>query len=106
MSRQVALIFLTVWIACGSSALGDESADKKIEESALAETRDIISRELFGHYDISKLDVLKREDLRGRLSSERDYGMARVTLGFSAMRNGTRSASLNPGVFEPGKCWG
>lgn len=51
-------------------------------------------------------DLLERLDLRGRISSERDYGLVSVTLRFSARRNATRSPSLNPDLFEPGKCWG
>jgi hypothetical protein len=42
-----------------SSALADDNTDKQITESALRETRDIISRELFGHYDITNLAVVK-----------------------------------------------
>jgi hypothetical protein len=38
-----------------SSALADDNAHKQIIESALRETREIISRELFGHYDITNL---------------------------------------------------
>jgi hypothetical protein len=95
-----------VWIACGSSALADEHTDQKITQSALQQTRDIVSRELFGHYDIVGLEVLRVEELRGRISSERDYGLVRVTLSFSATRNATRHQSLNPNVFEPGGCWG
>lgn len=99
-------MFSSLWIACGSSALAEEYTDRKTAESALRETRDTISRELFGHYDITELQVLKSEDLRGRIASERDYGLLRVTLRFSATRNATRDPRLNPSVFEPGKCWG
>jgi hypothetical protein len=100
------IFLILLCTACSSSALADESTDQKISQSALAETREIMASELFGHYDITTLRVLKVEDLRGRLSSERDYGVMSVTLAFSATRNATRSASLNPDVFEPGKCWG
>ncbi len=99
-------MFSSLWMACGPSALADESTDRKIAESALRETRETLSRELFGHYDITELRVLKSEDLRGRIASERDYGLVRVTLRFSATRNATRNPGLNPSVFEPGKCWG
>lgn len=106
MLRLVSAICLSLWTACCSAALADEYTDRKIAESALRETRDTISRELFGHYDIAELQVLKIEDLRGRIASDRDYGLVRVALKFSAIRNATRSPSLNPNVFEPGKCWG
>lgn len=77
------------WMACFSAALADEQADRKVAEAALQETRGIISRELFGHYDVTDLQVLKIENLR-------------VTLKFSATRNASRSPSLNPAMFEPG----
>lgn len=98
-SRQIAVL---LWMLCSCPALADADADRKIAESALRETRGIISRELFGHYDITALQVLGAEDLRGRVSPQRDYGMARVTLKFAATRNATRSPSLNPAMFEPG----
>lgn len=104
--RQVAAIFLSAWTACWSSALADDFTDQKIAESALRETRDTMSRELFGHYDITELQVLKIADLRGRIAPERDYGLVSATLRFSAKRNATRSPSLNPDLFEPGKCRG
>ena len=63
--------------------------DRTIAESALREARDIISRDLFGHYDVSELQVVKVDG-------------SKVTLRFSAARNATRSPSLNPAMFEPG----
>lgn len=35
----------------------------------------MMSRELFGHYDLTNLAVLKIEDLRGRVSLGHDYGL-------------------------------
>jgi len=75
---------------------------RKITESALHETRDIISRELFGHYDLTDLAVLKIEDLQGRVSLAHDYGLVKVKLEFSAKRNTTKHPTLNPNMFEPG----
>jgi hypothetical protein len=89
-------------MVCCSSAYSDEYADRKITESALRETRDIISHELFGHYDIINLEVLRIEDLKGRLPLGHDYGLAKVTLRFSAKRNTTKNPSLNRELFEPG----
>ncbi|MGH2360138.1 MAG: hypothetical protein ACRDGM_06300 [bacterium] len=74
-------------------------SDKKITESALQETRDIISRELFGHYDIDNLEVLKIEASLGR---ERDYGLVKAILRFSTKRNATKHPTLNPNMFESG----
>jgi hypothetical protein len=95
-------VFLSVGAMCCTSALADDNTDKSVAESALGESRSIISRELFGHYDLSSLEVLKVEGLRGRLSPEHDYGLVRVTVGFSAKRNHTKHPTLNPDMFEPG----
>jgi hypothetical protein len=92
----------SVLILLWSSALADESADRKITESALRETREGISRELFGHYDLTKLAVLKIEDLRDRMSLGHDYGLVKVTVEFSATRNSTKHPTMNPRMFEPG----
>ena len=102
MLRHFALVFLSFWTACGSSAFADDAADRKITDAALRETRDVISRDLFGHYDVTRLAVLKIEDLRGRVVSGQDYGLVKVTLEFSAKRNNAKSPSLNPNMFEPG----
>jgi hypothetical protein len=88
--------------ACCLSALADENTERKIAESALREMRGIISRGLFGHYDITELQVLKIEELRDVVSSKRDHGLASVRLKFAATRNATRSPNLNPAMFEPG----
>jgi len=68
--------------------------------------KEILSGELFGHYDLTTLSVLRVEGLRERLAHEPDYGLVKVVLAFSSRRNATRNPSLNPGLFEPGKCWG
>jgi hypothetical protein len=99
---RVLVVFLGFWAVCCTSALADENTDKKITESALRESRDIISRDLFGHYDLTKLAVLKSEDLRSRVSLGHDYGLMKVTLEFSAKRNTTKHPTLNPDMFEPG----
>ena len=87
----------------GSSALADEYADKQITASALQETRDIFSRELWGHYDITDLAVLSIAELRGRgaLNLGHDYGLVKVTVRFSAKRNMTRHPNLSRDMFEP-----
>ena len=95
-------VFLSLWVVCGTPALADDNTDTNITESALRETRDIISRELFGHYDLTHLAVLRIEDLQGRVSLGHDYGLAKVTLEFSAKRNTTKHPTLNPSIFEPG----
>lgn len=76
--------------------------------SGIAErtAREILSRDLFGHYDVTHLSVLGIEGLRKRLADEPDYGLVKVVLEFSATRNATRNSSLNPNLYEPGQCWG
>jgi len=49
--RHTAIVFLSLWVACCAPALADENSDQNITGSALRETRDIMVRELFGHYD-------------------------------------------------------
>jgi len=88
--------------ALAAAAVPVRSADGKISDAALAETRDILSRELFAHYDVVALRVLKIDDLHHAMQAERRYGLARATLEFSARRNHSRSSSFNPGMFEPG----
>ena len=102
MLRHTSIVFVSLWAVCCTSALADENTDKKITESALHEARDSIARELFGHYDLTKLAVLKIEDLQGRVSLGHDYGLVKVTLEFSAKRNATKHPTLNPSMFEPG----
>ncbi len=96
------MVFLTFCTLCCSSALADDNTDKRIAESALGETRDIMSRELFGHYDITNLAVLKIEPLQGRIPLGHDYGLVTVRLAFSTKRNATKHPNLNPDMFEPG----
>ena len=100
--RHTAIVFLSLWVACCAPALTDESTIKSITDSALRETRDIMSRELFGHYDLTNLAVLKIEDLQDRLSLGHDYGLVKITMEFSAKRNTTKHPTLNPNTFEPG----
>jgi hypothetical protein len=88
--------------ALASAALAARSFDAEIADAALAETRDVLSRELFAHYDVVALRVLKIEDLRHAMRAERQYGLARATLEFSARRNHSRSPSFSPSMFEPG----
>jgi hypothetical protein len=61
----------------GTSALADEGTDRKITEAALREARDIIASELFGHYDLTQLAVLKSEEVPGRVSLGQDYGLVK-----------------------------
>ena len=96
------MVFLICCTVSGSFALADETTDRQINESALRETRDIISRELFGHYDITNLVVLKIEALQDRIHRGRDYGLVTVTLRFSTKRNATKHPSLNAAMFEAG----
>jgi hypothetical protein len=93
----------TVWV---SPARADEATDRKIADAALRESRDLVARDLFGHYDLTELEVLRVEDLRGRVSAERDYGLVRITLRFAAKRNATRNPGQSPEVFEQGPCTG
>jgi hypothetical protein len=102
MLRHSFLVFLSFWAVCCASALADDDTDMNIAESALRETRDIISRELFGHYDLTSLSVVKLEGLQARVSLGHDYGLVRVALRFAATRNATKHPSLNPGMFDPG----
>ena len=95
------MVFLICCTVRGSFALADETTDRQITESALRETRGIISRELFGHYDITNLVVLKVEALQDRIH-QRDYGLVTVTLSFSTKRNATKHPNLNADMFVSG----
>jgi hypothetical protein len=99
---RLLVTFLSVWVMCGTMALADDGTDRRLTESALRETQDLMSRELFGHYDPVRLAGLRREDLRGQVSLGEDYGLVRVTVEFSAKRNATKHSALNPSMFEPG----
>jgi len=96
------MIFLVCCTGYCPFALADETTDRQITESALRETRDVISRELFGHYDITSLVVLKIEPLPDRIHRGRDYGLVTVTLRFSTKRNATKHPNLNADMFVPG----
>jgi hypothetical protein len=103
MRRLVCAILL----GCASASLAEVVLADEQAETALRETRDLVARELFGHYDLRALEVLGAEDLRGRFSLPRDYGLVRVTLRFSATRNATRHSGLSSSLFEPGgRCEG
>jgi hypothetical protein len=102
MLRHFCIVFLSLFIVYCSSALADDDTDKQITASALREARDTISRELFGHYDITNLAVLKIEPLQDRIRLGHDYGLVTVTLTFATKRNTTKHPNLNPDMFEPG----
>jgi hypothetical protein len=102
MLRYFSLVFLSLYMVYCSSALADDNTDKQITESALRETRDIISRKLFGHYDITNLVVLNIEGLRDGIQLGHHYGLVTVTLSFAAKRNTTKHPNLNRDMFEPG----
>jgi hypothetical protein len=104
--RLLAAVLASLAAVWGSPVRADDVTDRKIADAALRESRDLVARDLFGHYDLTELEVVKVEDLRGRVSAERDYGLVRVTLRFAAKRNATRSPSLSPAVFEQGPCSG
>ena len=100
--RHGFVVFVSVCAVGGTPALADEQADKNITEAASREARDLVSRELFGHYDLTHLAVLTIEGLRGRVPLAHDYGLVNATLEFSAKRNTTKHPALNPNMFEPG----
>jgi hypothetical protein len=102
MPSHLSVVLLVISTAYHASALADDNTYERISASGLQEAREIISSELFGHYDITNLVVLKTEVLQGRGQPGRDYGLASVTLTFSTRRNATRHPSLNPALFEPG----
>lgn len=89
MLRPISIIAAIFWTVCYSSANASEYAQLKVAEYALQETRDILSRELFGHYDIIELEVLKISDRR--ILKEHDYGLVKITLRLSAKRNATQN---------------
>lgn len=99
MKRAALVLGLCALAAAAGPVRSD---DRKITEAASVETRDILSRELFAHYDVVALRVLTIEDLRHAMRAERRYGLARATVEFSARRNRSRSSSFSPSMFEPG----
>lgn len=105
MNRRVIVSTLCLLLCIRSTVRAEEfwSGEMKIlSENAEREARQIISRDLYGHYDIASLKVLKIEGLRNQLG--RDYGLAKVTLSFSTRRNASRNPTLNPTMFEPRNC--
>lgn len=102
MLSHFSVVLLVISTAFCFPALADDNTYKQIAESALREAREIISSELFGHYDITNLAVLKIEAQQSRAQPGPDYGLATVTLTFSTKRNATRHPNLNPALFEPG----
>jgi hypothetical protein len=101
MPSRFSIALLATFAAYCSSALADDSADKRIMEAGLREAREIIQSELFGHYDLTNLVVLKVEALQSSVPLGHDYGLTTVTLMFSAKRNATKHPNLSPAVFEP-----
>lgn len=91
-----------MWAVLGSLAFADEYTDKKIIKAVIQETKDIFEQEMFGHYDLLHLEVLKVEDLRELVGLGRDYGLVMTTLQFSSKRNATKNPFLNPDMFESG----
>lgn len=82
--------------------LAAQPSDSRIAEPAVRETRDILARELFGHYDVTSLELLGIEELGRNVGLKHDYGLAKATLAFSAKRNESRHPNLNPRLFDPG----
>jgi hypothetical protein len=70
--RPLAAVILSLGIACAGSAHADDATDRKIADAARREARDMVVRDLLGHYDLTELEVVRVEDLRGRVSAERD----------------------------------
>lgn len=94
-------VLVLCWTLGPAASFAQEGLQQKLAQAALREARAIFNGEMFGHYDLTKLEIEKLEDLRRRISSERDFGLVRVTLDFSAKRNKTRHSGLNPKMFEP-----
>jgi hypothetical protein len=57
--RHTSIVFLSLWVACCAPAFADGNTDKNITDFGLREARDIMSRELLGHYDLTNLAVLE-----------------------------------------------
>lgn len=96
------IVLLFGLCALAAAAIPVRSEDGNVTDAALAEARDILSRELFTHYNVVALRVLKVDDLRHALQTERRYGLVKATLEFSARGNHSRSPSFNPSMFDPG----
>ena len=108
MLRHPCVVFLVFWTVCCSLAFADDHIDRKITEAALQETREIILNEMFGHYDVTDLVVLRMDGLQGRISLGHDYALMRITLKFSTKRNATKYPHLHRDMFEHGneRCQG
>src|SRR5574341_2040185 len=102
MRARLLIIFMSFWTLYCALALAEDSFNRQIVESVLREARDIISRELFGHYDITSLAVLNVQALQPSMHPARDYGLVMVTLTFATKRNTAKHPNLNPDMFEPG----
>jgi hypothetical protein len=102
MLKHISILLLSFLTVHYSSALAAENTDRKVIEAALRETGDLISRELWRHYDLIHLEVVKIEDLRDRIPLGKDSGLVKVILEFSSKRNTTNDSTLNPKMFEPG----
>ena len=92
-------------ICIGSMAAAQQFWSGEIETlsaNAEREARRILSEDLYGHYDVVRLQVLNIEGVGRQLG--RDYGLAKVALEFSTKRNATRNPSLSPSAFEEGGC--
>ena len=101
MTTYFSIVFLIISMAYCSDASADDNIYKQLTESGLREGREIISSELFGHYDITSLVVVRAEVLQSRPHLGHDYGLATVTLTFSTKRNAAKHPNLNPAMFEP-----
>jgi hypothetical protein len=105
MNRHVIILILSLFACPRSEVYAEQfwSGDLKIlSENAEMDAKEIISRDLFGHYDIVSLKVLTTEVIGNQLG--RDYGLVKVTLSFSTKRNATQNQTLNPAMFEPNNC--
>jgi len=105
MKRRVILPLVSLLLCFGPMAAAQQfwsGEIKTLSENAAREAGRILSQDLYGHYDIVSLQVLNVEGVGRQLG--RDYGLAKVTLEFSAKRNATRNPSLSPAAFEEGGC--
>ena len=105
MKRHIVLPLVALMICLGPMAAAQQLWSGEMEtlsENAEREARRILSQDLFGHYDIVRIQVLNVEGVGRQLG--RDYGLVKVALEFSTRRNGTRNPSLSPAAFEAGGC--
>ena len=85
-------------MALYAPALADDGAMAPAADAALREAREILATEMFGHYDVVRLDLVGVEPLE----DQEQRSLATVILAFSTRRNASRHESLNPAMFEPG----